>query len=62
VGRSGVEAEFTMLDLDTNKRRAVGHFNARQNRAFDVTPDGKRLVFDVIQQNSDIYLIDRRGR
>jgi Tol biopolymer transport system component len=62
VGRSGVEAEFTMLDLDTNKRRVVGHFNARQVRAFDVTPDGMRLVFDVIQQNSDIYLIDRRGR
>jgi Tol biopolymer transport system component len=62
VGRSGVEAEFTMLDLDTNRRRVVGHFNARQVRAFDVTPDGKRLVFDMIQQNSDIYLIDRRGQ
>jgi hypothetical protein len=27
---------------------------------FDITPDGKHLVFDRSQQNSDVVLIERR--
>jgi hypothetical protein len=27
-------------------------------RTFDVTPDGKRIVFDRLRDNSDIVLID----
>jgi hypothetical protein len=27
-------------------------------RAFDITPDGSRIVFDRLQENSEILLID----
>jgi hypothetical protein len=27
-------------------------------RAFDITPDGQSIVFDRLQDNSDIVLID----
>jgi hypothetical protein len=27
-------------------------------RGFDITPDGKHIVFDRVRQNSDIALID----
>ena len=27
-------------------------------RAFDIAPDGKRIVFDRLRENSDIVLID----
>ena len=30
----------------------------RNNKAFDVTPDGRRIVFDRIEENSDIVLIE----
>jgi hypothetical protein len=29
-------------------------------RTFDITPDGKEIVFDRIRENSDIVLIDVR--
>jgi hypothetical protein len=29
-----------------------------QVRAFDITPDGKAIVFDRLRDNSDIFLID----
>jgi hypothetical protein len=29
-------------------------------RTFDVTPDGKRIVFDRLRDNSDIVVIDRQ--
>jgi hypothetical protein len=28
-------------------------------RTFDVTPDGKQIVFDRLRDNSDIVLIER---
>jgi hypothetical protein len=31
-------------------------------RTFDVTPDGKRIVFDREKENSDIVLIDLLGK
>jgi hypothetical protein len=30
----------------------------RISASFDITPDGKHIVFDRIRQNSDIVLID----
>jgi hypothetical protein len=30
-------------------------------RSFDVTPDGKTILFDRVQENSDIVLIDIRS-
>jgi hypothetical protein len=31
-------------------------------RAFDITPDGKQIVFDRTRENSDILLIDLAAR
>ena len=31
-------------------------------RTFDVTPDGKQIVFDRAKENSDIVLIDLAAR
>ena len=51
--------DFWLLDLATNETRPLtrlsdhGYLNT-----FDVTPDGKHIVFDRSRQNSDIVLID----
>ena len=56
----GVEyKDFWLVDLVTNKITQLtdladhGFLNT-----FDITPDGKYLVFDRTRQNSDIVLID----
>lgn len=51
--------DFWRLDLATGKSRQLIRLSAPgmvQN--FDITPDGKEIVFDRLQENSDIYLID----
>ena len=57
---SNVESkDFWLLDFATNTTRQLTHFNDRGFlNTFDVTPDGKYLVFDRTRQNSDIVLID----
>jgi serine/threonine protein kinase/Tol biopolymer transport system component len=56
----GVEAkDFWLLDLATKKPRRITEFTDRGFLStFDVTPDGKYLVFDRTRQNSDIVLIE----
>ncbi len=50
---------FWLLDLATRTTRQLTRFsNQGDLRAFDITPDGKHIVFDRSQQNSDIVLID----
>jgi len=52
---------FWRLDLATMKTRALTHLTLRDTmRTFDVTPDGKHIVFDRLRDNSDIVLIDRQ--
>ena len=53
------EAEFSLLDLTTKTTRVLARFD-RQGEigTFDITPDGKRIVFDQSRDNSDIVLID----
>ena len=52
-----------MLDLATMKSRPLTHLNnSAAMRAFDVTPDGKQIVFDRQKDNSDIVLIDLHGK
>jgi Tol biopolymer transport system component len=50
---------FALLDLVTGKQRQLTKL-ARQivMRSFDVSPDGKQIVFDRYRQNSDLVLID----
>ncbi|MEP7308799.1 MAG: DNA-binding protein, partial [Acidobacteriota bacterium] len=51
--------DFWLLDLDTKKTRQLTRLrNAGFLQTFDITPDGKHIVFDRSRQNSDIVLID----
>jgi serine/threonine protein kinase len=51
--------DFWLLDLKTMKSRPLTQLsNSAAMRTFDITPDGKRIVFDRAKENSDIVLID----
>jgi Tol biopolymer transport system component len=51
--------DFWMLDLKTMRSRRLTRLsNSAAMRTFDITPDGSRIVFDRLQQHSDILLID----
>ena len=50
---------FWLLDLATKTTRQLTRFrNQGDLRTFDITPDGKHIVFDRSRENSDIVLID----
>jgi hypothetical protein len=51
--------DFWLLDFATNTTRQLTHFSDRGFlNTFDVTPDGRYLVFDRTRQNADIVRID----
>ena len=51
--------DFWLLDLATNRTRALTRLsNPAGVNAFDITRDGKAIVFDRLRDNSDIVLID----
>jgi serine/threonine protein kinase len=51
--------EFWLFDLTTNTTRRLALLPSSATiSAFDITPDGKQIVFDRLQENSDIVLID----
>ena len=55
--------DFWLLDLATMKTRQLTHLDNRDAmRSFDITPDGKQIVFDRARENSDIVLIDLPDR
>jgi Tol biopolymer transport system component len=59
LGGSDQFLNFWLLDLDTKTTRQLTRFrNQGVLRTFDITPDGKHLVFDRSRENSDIVLID----
>ena len=50
---------FERLDLDTMERTVLTRFeSATAMRTFDITPDGSRVVFDRLDDASDIVLIE----
>lgn len=52
--------DFWVLDLATRKTHRLTRLNnLAAMRTFDITPDGKQIVFDRLRENSDIVLIDR---
>jgi Tol biopolymer transport system component len=59
LGNTLSEQDFWLLDLATMRSRSLTHLsNPAIMQAFDITPDGKQIVFDRIHENSDILLID----
>jgi Tol biopolymer transport system component len=51
--------DFRLLNLATRQTRPLTHLtNPAAMRTFDITADGKQIVFDRLRNNSDIVLID----
>ena len=58
-GSTLAEQDFWLLDLGTMQSRRLTRLNnPAVMRAFDISPDGSRIVFDRLQENSEILLID----
>jgi Tol biopolymer transport system component len=58
-GSTLAEQDFWLLDLGTMQSRRLTRLNnPAVMRAFDITPDASRIVFDRLQKNSEILLID----
>jgi hypothetical protein len=54
-----VSLDFWLLDLETKATRQLTRLSDQGGlRTFDVTPDGKAIVFDRVRENSDIVQID----
>jgi Tol biopolymer transport system component len=59
LGGTMAEQDFWLLNLGTMKSRRLSRLsNSAVMRSFDITPDGKRIVFDRLTGDSDILLID----
>ncbi len=51
--------DFWLLDLATKSRRPLTRLSDQGRlQTFDITPDGKQIVFDRARENSNIVLID----
>jgi Tol biopolymer transport system component len=51
--------DFWLLDLASMKSRPLTRLQSRAAmRTFDVTSDGKQIVFDRLRENSQVVLID----
>lgn len=58
--RGATRRDFWLLDLRTRQSRQLTSFSdPSAMRSFDITPDGKQIVFDRLRENSDLVLIDR---
>ena len=54
-----LQQNFWMVDLETGKRRQLTNLKPGYSiGSFDVSPDGRQLLFAKVRQNSDIVLID----
>ena len=52
-------ANFWLLDLSTGRLRQLTDLKPEYDmKSFDVSPDGKQILFDRYRENSDIVLID----
>jgi len=51
--------DFWLVDLETGSERRLTDLGPEfVVRDFDVSPDGREIVFDRVQENSDVVLID----
>jgi Tol biopolymer transport system component len=52
-----------LVDLETGKERQLTNLKpGYEPKSFDVSPDGRQIVFDRVRENSDIVLIERVRR
>jgi serine/threonine protein kinase len=59
LGDTMAEQDFWLLDLRTmHSRRLTKLSSSAVMRTFDITPDGRRIVFDRLIEDSDILLVD----
>jgi serine/threonine protein kinase/Tol biopolymer transport system component len=59
VTSTNFHQDFWLLDLSTMKDRQLTRLDdAGTISTFDITPDGKRIVFDRLRANADIVLIE----
>jgi Tol biopolymer transport system component len=63
-GAAGEPQNFWLVDLESGRRRQLTKFRPTTTtiRSFDVTSDGRTIVFDRTRENADIVLIERGGR
>jgi Tol biopolymer transport system component len=55
----GGAEDLWLLELPSKKTRLIARLtNPGEQRAFDITPDGRQIVFDRVRENSDIVLIE----
>ena len=62
LGNTLAEQDFWLLDLSTMRSRRLTQLSSSAvMRAFDITPDSTRIVFDRLSEDSEILLIDLAG-
>ncbi len=62
-GGGTVAPEYFLLDLTSGRRRQLTNLRPGfVTRSFDVSPDGREILFDRYRENSEIVLIDLRPR
>jgi Tol biopolymer transport system component len=51
--------DFWSFDVGTGRRRQLTRLRPGESvQRFDVSPDGKRVVFERVRENSDVVLIE----
>ncbi len=61
--RSLRQHDFWLLDLATGRHRRLTNLRPGYDmKSFDVSPDGKQILFDHYRENSDVVLIDLQPR
>jgi Tol biopolymer transport system component/predicted Ser/Thr protein kinase len=59
LGKERHYLNFWLLDLETHRLRQLTNLKPGfDTRDFDISPDGKQILFDRVAENSDIVLID----
>jgi len=59
----GPSQDFWLLDLGTMTSRRLTHLDTKDTmRSFDITSDGSRIVFDRLNEDSDIVLIELKPK